>query len=82
MVEKAAKGLPAPQGEGVGGGVCNVCYQPRFLNTAPTPAPPLHGRGVRFAPIMDDERFGDGERFGYPLCKQPFPTAIKKEIAP
>ena len=47
------------------------------------------GRGVRFAPIMDGERFGvtvnilgDGERFGYPLCKQPFPTAIKKEIAP
>ena len=76
MVEKAAKGLPAPQGEGFGGGVCNDCYQPRFLNTDPTPAPPLHGRGVRFAPIMD------GERFGYPLCKQPFPTAIKKEIAP
>ena len=58
MVEKAAKGLPAPQGEGFGGGVCNVCYQPRFLNTDPTPAPPLHGRGVRFAPIIDGERFG------------------------
>jgi len=51
MVEKAAKGLPAPQGEGFGGGVCNDCYQPRFLNTDPTPAPPLHGRGVNKPPL-------------------------------
>ena len=64
MVEKAAKGLPAPQGEGFGGGVCNVCYQPRFLNTDPTlPLPYMGGELIS----LPSGRFGGGSysgRFG------------------
>ena len=41
------KGLPAPQGEGLGVGSVISRHLPRILNTDPTPAPPLHGRGVR-----------------------------------
>ncbi len=39
----AGQCTPLPSRGGVRGGVCNVCCLRGFLNTDPTPAPPLRG---------------------------------------
>ena len=82
MVEKAAKGLPAPQGEGLGvGSVMFVISRDFLILTPPLPLPYMGGEFVLLQSWTVNV-LGDGERFGYPLCKQFLPTATKKEIAP
>ena len=64
MVQKVAKGLPAPQGEGLGvGPVMFVISRDFLILTPPLPLPYMGGEFVLLQSWTVNV-LGDGERFG------------------
>ena len=80
--KKPPKDSPPLKGRGLGvGSVMFVISRDFLILTPPLPLPYMGGEFVLLQSWTVNV-LGDGERFGYPLCKQFLPTAIKKEIAP